>query len=1514
MSTTDKSSAGESPAINATEIANAKTNKGPNPLKTAMKKGKKIPVQRAIKKKSAKIVPGDNSNLVSTEHLSEKKQSWICSTCAAKDIKTKFQNYKALKAHLRACPNKNQGGGKDRKIVRPAKKRKREVIDKSPVAALTAVSIPDKVPKCASSSSSSGKKSSSSSSSSAPIIPPVIPVKVPPIKNLDIGTVVDEYIYFGPDHTRKIANDYGLSHSTAKNNLTSDEALREIINIDVFRRVMRENEEMAKLVVSVHDVDKTTKKFVDFMFNKGKLSIQSIDGSWVGKVTTGKSSHCAILFDSEDYTPDRILAILQLQKLHKVYMLIPYFGEVISGVAGDDVIFNEQEGVLTTHRIGSTQIRQLSIDHKDYYYQNATATHQGFSIYWRPLCKTKSGHTLFVFSDAPMHTIPAPGQPAVGLVRRQITLDLVTKIDQFFNRYKNWFYTWLGLPLHLIDGEYKTVWSTVDYHVNNLTMKRRSSFQLSTATSELKQMVENDKHFQLYTRKYNDGANIAKIIEDTITYGLFARTHRDANIMKHHTLNHREDALNMYNSTKNVYGNIINPEVPKKRTAIYKMIGCSVLVFLGVKVILPFFMKHCMFKFFTMMQTKYGVRITPMFTFSEVWNKIFDQSRSYTDKLINYCSNRISFPNFKDTSKIVLQKIQDTPVTVKESVIHLKDNVASLPSNISSVKRDELPVSSLPFRLFIKTLEKIYSYPVLRPITNGIMSLCDFVIRGSVTNQLEVNQFITKEPELVAQRILDFNESYERVSTGLRTEWGNIMPLVCMVIPIYEELQKRLIARIQRFIFSKFGINLPFSVWKIVAGLSFGLNEVISNSITVPGYPCSVGKILMHMICHGLFTALPLSAGICTHVLWNYSIFQFAKIAISTARANNADKLMFTRSHLFLILYGGIFICAWLYTKIRPTPPPLTESLMMIRRRDEAYVEAYENYEEYNLAEFPRENAPTGITYLNGKTDTGLIPPPHSEDAKKLDIFKECYPDPKPALFPFVVCPAGFHAPQGIQMAVFALKTRNYMNYDLPDCKCGLFPKKFKSCPYYKRLYRWGFSLLTTDTHKSKIPQIRKQYNHQQWVSHFTQARKRVRAQQAMEHLQNNDYVPIHQKSAFLKSDEKLYPKTQIHDRNSHRGIKPRIVTAVDTTVIASTVLEVNKITEVFKKWFHGGIEDPEDYFCIPSMRGTIRVHFYYASGATAEDLDRWMAAALEFCLVKDSISIAIMGDDSYWVLNIGGIIKFMEIDFSYFDRTQMAHIMMLTYQLFEFLGLSQRVIFELMTMFLTKPTFSYRKESIRIRLEFVPHRDSGGSDTTNGNSGANSIVTTFVIYCIEDINSLKLIVEFYRRAGFVVKVKIYDTPYEGTFLKGMWYPGRDGKLYWGPLISQTLKFFTVMSPFEKIANTRDPEIAIRRTAWALSQGLGFVRNIPILGTYLNKLQELGLPYNTRDSLIDENKILRFTEFDLDIDLCLFYLSKRYGITREQIMELDAELTAITRLPWYNNNPAWLAIAGVDYG
>lgn len=390
----------------------------------------------------------------------------------------------------------------------------------------------------------------------------------------------------------------------------------------------------------------------------------------------------------------------------------------------------------------------------------------------------------------------------------------------------------------------------------------------------------------------------------------------------------------------------------------------------------------------------------------------------------------------------------------------------------------------------------------------------------------------------------------------------------------------------------------------------------------------------------------------------------------------------------------------------------------------------------------------------------------------------------------------------------------------------------------------------------------------------------------------------------MIKTDEVLFRPTLFGDHVALEH-KPRAIANVHISVSAALGPWIYQATQEIKKQWSG--------FQAPVCRGMSRVVPVFASSFTDLDLTRVYHHAIENVLADPAcVYIFVAGDDSLVVAATASGLTMYEGDFSQYDAAQMEGPLEVEYQMLSTLGVPEDVLRLLRQSNHAPWEVVFRNHPARLLIHRPPSRNTGGVDTTLGNSLLNAVMWA---ECFSRPRRQEDIVPFFAGLGFELKLKTMGPSGYPTFLKGMWYPVSDPAFPWGvwaPLPSRLLKLGKALKRPSDIYG-RDPETSSRAFLRDNALGLGPFLPVPLLREFVAKwspgpdIQARVQEENTAHKVAPSGVFREYRALAPEA-----VLSLRYGVPAEWFDEV-AEMIHVQPMWSTLHHPLLIRLLGVDY-
>jgi hypothetical protein len=399
-----------------------------------------------------------------------------------------------------------------------------------------------------------------------------------------------------------------------------------------------------------------------------------------------------------------------------------------------------------------------------------------------------------------------------------------------------------------------------------------------------------------------------------------------------------------------------------------------------------------------------------------------------------------------------------------------------------------------------------------------------------------------------------------------------------------------------------------------------------------------------------------------------------------------------------------------------------------------------------------------------------------------------------------------------------------------------------------------------------------------------------------------------------MKGNE-LGLRNVVEENGVRQESKPRNIHDVSTpwlVLVGPSVYFYQKRLKV--EW--NGIKINEAY-TLPDDNGTeVRVRLYYAAshpikmGHVLDDFE-----TEEFSGVN--VLVFICGDDTAIFIKFKGKVFQIETDFKNYDACQSLEILDIEYLFLRLMGMDQTTITHLRD--LSQNRLVMRSAHPRISGTLFEakgaHRDTGGADTSLGNSIVTGVLMT---YCIKpaiyllvtedmDVRGLeKVLFDNMLELGMYLKIEPHPVidldrcaqfTYTISFLKGMFVRSTEGKNVWIPLPSRILKVGVFKKDFWlefKVSPMAGHDLyhkCMQLRLWQIAQQLRPFVDVPILGAFVKRFGDIVVDKTLAGNIPN----LMYMEWDndsyegVDFDpggIRLAFVG-RYSITENQIEELE---------------------------
>lgn len=414
-----------------------------------------------------------------------------------------------------------------------------------------------------------------------------------------------------------------------------------------------------------------------------------------------------------------------------------------------------------------------------------------------------------------------------------------------------------------------------------------------------------------------------------------------------------------------------------------------------------------------------------------------------------------------------------------------------------------------------------------------------------------------------------------------------------------------------------------------------------------------------------------------------------------------------------------------------------------------------------------------------------------------------------------------------------------------------------------------------------------------EWLDHFDESKVKKKYEAELNRAKIHGYMASDEwkkTTLFVKSDEALVTPLKMKTRaiaNVHPAVQ---------VFVGPVLYEAQKRFKEFCSM------TPE-----PFLYQGIHFYFSYAGSSTDSDLSNWWEYVQNVSLYP-ACFIIVSGDDSIVVYrNLQGE-EIIEGDASMFDQSQSFGPLELEYRVLAHLGVGVDVIEILRKLTLNKYKLFTKEPSNRNYIDKTnrPMRDSGGSDTSLGNSIVNLQAWVYVILSRETLN--KSIHDTFLILGLEMKLKIHRNWDNVSFLKGLWYPTYSGR-FWAPLPSRILKIGKSLK--DPRVTYKDPSLysAAERCLNDLACCYSFYAQVPILRVFVTNFMKGKC---TNENMLSKYQIASSKDSKPPLYNPISILSARYDVPESWFV--DVELMFPNRPFMFFEHPLFATFARVDYG
>jgi len=354
--------------------------------------------------------------------------------------------------------------------------------------------------------------------------------------------------------------------------------------------------------------------------------------------------------------------------------------------------------------------------------------------------------------------------------------------------------------------------------------------------------------------------------------------------------------------------------------------------------------------------------------------------------------------------------------------------------------------------------------------------------------------------------------------------------------------------------------------------------------------------------------------------------------------------------------------------------------------------------------------------------------------------------------------------------------------------------------------------------------------------------------------------------SIFLKRDEFLL--------KPDFSLKPRVIANVPAMVQVACGPYIRLATERLKHLWDGRVWDG--------------VRLAIGSGRTNAWLTDWMQLVLS---TPNLPAILVAGDDSIvWT----GTAWYCA-DASAYDQSQSFGPLAFAYRIYARLGVPPEITGLLQKVSQLPYFYASLLGKVVIKRKLRPIRDTGGPDTTLGNS-INMAAAWF--YALHQDRPYG---EAFAHLGFDMKMHEVDL-WHCNFLKGTWVPCDTG-MCWYPLPSKILKCgFCKKDPV--LIYKKPIRLAAQAHLNAVACSFRYAIDVPLLRTFVKRFYKNVVPFEAASVYV--------LDVGRPLD-SLAYFANFYSVPIEWLIEVE-QMIATMEIPGMMSHPLFERLAACDYG
>lgn len=398
-------------------------------------------------------------------------------------------------------------------------------------------------------------------------------------------------------------------------------------------------------------------------------------------------------------------------------------------------------------------------------------------------------------------------------------------------------------------------------------------------------------------------------------------------------------------------------------------------------------------------------------------------------------------------------------------------------------------------------------------------------------------------------------------------------------------------------------------------------------------------------------------------------------------------------------------------------------------------------------------------------------------------------------------------------------------------------------------------------------------------------------------------YQSMEQGDVFRR--KKVQEKWNEQIKAESDGVKPRLITAVTTDLQVDTMQYARAVTSWLKNYFNGAnvvdVDGRSVRFCIADAKPEVLNSYgAYLQGSTP------------LILVSCDDTVLSSGEDRVAPFEA----SYGESDYSKYDQSETLPFWEMLSQVWTRWGLDPRVMDWLVWCACTEFKGGKKQCKPLWRVAGFAHAQMPtGISVTSIFGSLNNIAIW-----IKAISERTTITSAASKLGVTIKTAWADSLHKVTFLRGWWLDGGDDHV-WVNLPSVCLKMGkSFRDPYSIVKDLQAPAMLFR----AIMESVGGIPfDYPILGAFRGVAARLAavagqadrVSRMSKDPNIIENaqhKVYAKVE-SVSRSSALEAIEWRYGITAEEVVEAEALLAQVCRIPAFVSHPVFAKMRDVDY-